>query len=124
MTRWIVAELGPDVPLHFTAFHPDYKMLDRSPTPPQTLARARAIARRNGVRFAYTGNVHDRSGSSTYCAECGALAIERDWYSLGRYALDDDGGCEACGARLPGVFGGPPGRWGRRRLRVRLRVAD
>jgi pyruvate formate lyase activating enzyme len=123
MTRWIVEELGPDVPLHFTAFHPDYKMLDRPPTPPQTLTRARAIARANGIRFAYTGNVHDRDGGSTYCANCGALVIERDWYSLGRYALTGDGRCEACGARLPGVFAGPPGTWGRRRLPVRLASA-
>ncbi len=120
MTRWVFAELGADVPLHFTAFHPDYKMLDRPPTPPQTLKRARAIALRNGVRFAYTGNVHDRVGGSTYCAECGALVIERDWYELHTYGLNDDGGCEACGARLPGVFAGPPGKWGRRRLPVRL----
>ena len=82
MTSWVVTELGSEVPMHFTAFHPDYKMLDRPPTPPQTLTRARAIARRNGVRFAYTGNVHDREGGSTCCAECGALVIERDWYTL------------------------------------------
>jgi pyruvate formate lyase activating enzyme len=78
MTRWVVAELGPDLPMHFTAFHPDYKMLDRPPTPPQTLTRARAIALRNGVRFAYTGNVHDREGGSTYCAGCGALVIDSE----------------------------------------------
>jgi pyruvate formate lyase activating enzyme len=119
MTSWVVAELGPEVPLHFTAFHPDYKMLDRPPTPPQTLSRARAIARRNGVRFAYTGNVHDRMGGSTYCAECCALVIERDWYELHAYALSEDGRCETCGARVPGVFAGPPGSWGRRRLPVR-----
>jgi pyruvate formate lyase activating enzyme len=106
--------------MHFTAFHPDYKMLDRPPTPPETLTRARSIARGNGVRFAYTGNVHDSGGGSTYCAGCGALVIERDWYSLGSYALSDDGRCQACGARLPGVFAGPPGSWGRRRLPVRL----
>ena len=120
MTRWIVEELGPDVPIHFTAFHPDYKMLDRPPTPPQTLTRARAIARANGIGFAYTGNVHDRDGGSTYCANCSALVIERDWYSLRRYALTGDGRCEACWARLPGVFAGPPGTWGPRRLPVRL----
>jgi pyruvate formate lyase activating enzyme len=117
--------LGPDVPMHFTAFHPDCKMLDCPPTPPQTLMRARAIALRNGVRFAYTGNVHDREGGSTYCVECGALVLERDWYSLGRYALTDDGRCEGCGARLPGVFARRPGSWGRRRRPVRLTaIAD
>jgi pyruvate formate lyase activating enzyme len=120
MTRWVVAELGPDVPMHFTAFHPDYKMLDRPPTPPETLTRAREIAQRNGVRFAYTGNVHDPEGGSTYCAECGELVIERDWYALGRYALDAEGRCQACGAQVSGVFVGPPGRWGPRRLPVRL----
>lgn len=120
MTRWVVKELGPDVPMHFTAFHPDYKLLDRPPTPPQTLARARALARHNGVQFAYTGNVHDREGGSTYCPECGALVIERDWYSLGIYTLSDDGCCQACGAKLPGMFAGPAGSWGRRRLPVRL----
>src|SRR5438552_3149474 len=82
------------------------------PTPPRTLSRARAIALRNGVRFAYTGNVHDPEGGSTYCPQCGALVIERDWYALGQYALDDDGRCGACAARLPGVFDGPPGEWG------------
>ncbi|MBV9681053.1 MAG: AmmeMemoRadiSam system radical SAM enzyme [Solirubrobacterales bacterium] len=120
MTGWVVDELGPDVPMHFTAFHPDYKMLDRPSTPAGTLSRARAIALRNGVRFAYTGNVHDREGGSTYCAECGARVIERDWYTLGRYALDFDGCCQECGARMPGVFAGRPGNWGRRRLPVRL----
>jgi pyruvate formate lyase activating enzyme len=120
MTGWVVEELGPDVPMHFTAFHPDYKMLDRPPTPPQSLIRARSIATANGVRFAYTGNVHDRDGGSTYCANCGARVIERDWYALGSYALTDDGRCEECGARLPGVFSGRAGRWGRRRLPVHL----
>jgi pyruvate formate lyase activating enzyme len=95
-------------------------MLDRAPTPPPTLTRARAIAQRNGVRFAYTGNVHDSEGGSTYCAQCGELVIERDWYTLGRYALDAGGRCQACGERVSGVFAGPPGRWGSRRLPVRL----
>jgi pyruvate formate lyase activating enzyme len=120
MTRWVVAELGRDVPMHFTAFHPDYKMLDRPPTPPETLKRARAIAQGNGVRFAYTGNEHDTRGGSTYCPQCGAPVIERDWYALHGYALDGEGRCEACGTRLPGLFAGPPGSWGRRRLPVRL----
>ena len=120
MTGWVVEELGPDVPMHFTAFHPDYKMLDRPPTPPQTLSRARSIAKANGVRFAYTGNVHDREGGSTYCPNCGARVIERDWYALDSYALTDDGRCDACGARLPGVFSGRAGSWGPRHVAVRL----
>jgi pyruvate formate lyase activating enzyme len=123
MTRWVVEELGPNVPMHFTAFHPDYKMLDRPPTPPETLSRARSIALRNGVNFAYTGNVHDRDGGSTYCPTCGALMIERDWYALGAYGLTADGSCERCGTRVPGVFAEAPGTWGRRRLPVRLMPA-
>jgi pyruvate formate lyase activating enzyme len=120
MTAWIVERLGPDVPVHFTAFHPDYKMLDVPPTPPETLARARRIALANGVRYAYTGNVHDAAGGSTYCPGCGEVVIERDWYRLGAYRLTDDGRCEACDTPIPGVFAGRPGTWGPRRLPVRL----
>ena len=120
MTRWIVERLGPDVPVQFTAFHPDYKMLDVPPTPPETLARARRIALANGVRHAYTGNVFDAEGGSTYCAGCETAVIERDWYRLGEYRLTDDGCCLLCGTQLPGVFAGRPGTWGPRRLPVRL----
>jgi pyruvate formate lyase activating enzyme len=121
MTRWVVEHLGPDVPMHFTAFHPDWKMRDRPPTPPTTLRRARAIALANGVRYAYTGNLHDPDGGSTWCHGCGQRLIERDWYQLGSWRLTDDGRCQGCGARCPGVFDGPPGRWGPRRLPVLLR---
>ena len=120
MTRWVVDRLGPDVPLHFSAFHPDYKMTDVPATPPATLARARRIAMANGVRYAYTGNVHDRDGGSTYCHGCGARVIERDWYTLGAWHLTDDGRCTACGTPCAGRFEGPPGTWGARRLPVRL----
>ena len=120
MTRWIVERLGPDVPVHFTAFHPDYRMLDTSPTPPETLTRARRIALANGVRHVYTGNVFDTEGGSTYCAGCGERVIERDWYRLGDYRLTADGRCVVCETPLPGVFAGPPGRWGARRLPIRL----
>ena len=99
MTRWVVENLGPDVPLHFTAFHPDWKMLDMPPTPPATLTRARAIALENGVRYAYTGNVHDEDGGSTYCHGCGALLIGRDWYELGDWNLTDEGAARVA-ARL------------------------
>jgi pyruvate formate lyase activating enzyme len=122
MTRWVVERLGPDVPMHFTAFHPDYKLRDRPPTPPETLTRARRIALANGVRYAYTGNVHDVEGGSTFCPGCGARVIERDWYELGEYRLTDDGRCERCRERIPGVFEGPASGWGRRRLPVRLTV--
>ena len=120
MTRWVVAELGPDVPMHFTAFHPDWKMLDHPPTPPQTLARARAIALRNGVHYAYTGNIHDTEGGSTYCPNCGSRLIQRDWYELGEWNLDSTGSCAKCHTRIAGVFEAAPGAWGARRVPVRM----
>jgi pyruvate formate lyase activating enzyme len=120
MTSWIVERLGPDVPVHFTAFHPDYKLLDVPPTPPETLTLARRIALANGIRYAYTGNVFDANGGSTYCAGCSERVIERDWYRLGEFRLTEDGRCRACGTSTPGVFAGRPGVWGRRRLPVRL----
>ena len=120
MTRWIAERLGPDVPLHFTAFHPDWKMMDRPPTPPATLRRARALARRNGLRYVYTGNVHDSEGGTTYCSGCAAPVIVRDWYRLLSWRLDGDGHCIECGTACPGVFDGPPGDWGARRLPVCL----
>lgn len=120
MTTWIADELGPDVPLHFTAFHPDYKMTDIAPTPSATLRRARHIAKANGLHHVYTGNVHDTDGGSTYCSSCGTTVIERDWYVLGRYHLDDESRCRSCGTALPGRFSGPPGSWGARRVPVRL----
>jgi pyruvate formate lyase activating enzyme len=113
-----VERLGPDVPIHFTAFHPDYGLRDRPPTPQATLRRARHIALANGARFAYTGNVHDPGGG--HCHRCGAVVIERDCYELGDFRLTDDGCCSGCGAQIPGLFAGPPGRWGQRRLPVRL----
>ena len=121
MTRWVVEHLGPDVPMHFTAFHPDYRMLDRGPTPPATLSRARRIAMDNGVRYAYTGNVRDLDGGSTRCHGCGEVVIQRDGYELGRYLLDDRGRCTACGTEIPGVFDGPVEHWGQRRQPVVLR---
>jgi pyruvate formate lyase activating enzyme len=120
MTQWIAAKLGPDVPLHFTAFHPDWKMLDKPPTPPATLTRARHIAVANGLNYVYTGNVHDRSGGSTYCPQCHIRLIERDWYELGEWKLTNAGTCKSCGIEIPGVFVGPPGHWGARRRGVRL----
>ena len=124
MCEWIVERLGPDVPVHFTAFHPDWKMLDRPPTPPATLRRARSIARDCGLRYAYTGNVHDEDGGSTYCHGCGARLVGRDWYVLTDWRLTDEGRCRACGAVCAGVFAGPPGDWGDRRQPVRLGMLD
>jgi pyruvate formate lyase activating enzyme len=120
MTQWIAQKLGPDVPLHFTAFHPDWKMLDKPRTPPATLTRARRIALANGLHFVYTGNVHDREGGSTWCPKCGARVIERDWYQLGNWRLTGCGACQNCGTQIPGVFAAAPGDWGARRLGVRL----
>jgi pyruvate formate lyase activating enzyme len=120
MTGWVVEHLGPDVPMHFTAFHPDFKMLDIEHTPSSTLTRAREIALRNGVRYSYTGNVHDARGGSTVCAGCGEVVVERDWYDIRRYHLTDDGRCARCGTALPGRFDGPVGSWGARRMPVRI----
>jgi pyruvate formate lyase activating enzyme len=121
MTRWVAEKLGPDVPIHFTAFHPDYKMLDKRPTPPATLSRARQIAMANGLRYAYTGNVHDEDGGSTFCHGCGERLIGRNWYVLKEWNLTAAGDCASCGTPLPGRFFGAPGNWGARRLPVRLR---
>jgi len=120
MTQWIAEALGPDVPTHFNAFHPDFRMLDRPHTPPATLIRARHIALQSGVRYAYTGNVHDHVGSSTYCHICGRILIGRDWYVLSDWNLTDDGRCRNCGTRLPGEFESVPGTWGPKRVPVRL----
>jgi len=121
LTQWVMEHLGPDVPLHFTAFHPDFKMLDKPPTPPATLTMARRIAVKNGIRYAYTGNVHDEEGGSTYCHQCGSRLIGRDWYVMTAWNLTDDGRCKACGTACAGLFDGPPGRWGAKRLPVRLK---
>jgi len=114
---WVVDHLGPDVPLHFSAFHPDFKMMDTTRTPHETLLMAKQIAADAGVRYAYVGNVQDVENESTYCPGCGALLIQRDRYSLGAYELRD-GACSACGQTVPGLFENKPGRWGRRRLPV------
>jgi len=119
-TQWIMQHLGPDVPLHFTAFHPDWKMLDKEHTPPATLTRARAIGLKNGLHYVYTGNVHDAEGGTTKCQGCGAKLIVRDWYRLLEWQLTDDGRCRKCGAPCPGVFDGPPGDWGPKRRPVML----
>jgi pyruvate formate lyase activating enzyme len=123
MTRWVVAELGPDVPMHFSAFHPDFRMLDHPPTPLATLRRARQIALDNGVRYAYTGNVHDTEGDTTYCHACGRALIERDWYQLLGWHLDETGRCCDCGTACAGVFEATPGDWGARRQPVSIAPA-
>ena len=121
MCDWIVAQLGPDVPLHFTAFHPDYKLSDRPATPPATLTRARDIALAAGLRYVYTGNVHDPAGGTTACPGCGAAVIVRDWYRILDYGLDDQGRCRQCASQLPGRFSPYAGAFGPRRIPITLR---
>ncbi len=120
MTQWVVEHLGAEVPMHFSAFHPDWKMRDVPPTPPEILTRARAIALKNGVRYAYTGNVHDKKGESTYCHQCGEKLIGRDWYVLSDWNLNEEGNCKKCGTACTGVFEAAPGHWGAKRMPVRL----
>lgn len=120
MTQWLVEQLGTDVPLHFSAFHPDWKMRDKPPTPASTLRRARDIALKNGLRHVYTGNVHDKAGGSTYCHNCGTRLIGRDWYVLSEWQLDVQGCCQQCGTRCAGVFAPQPGNWGARRQPINL----
>jgi pyruvate formate lyase activating enzyme len=123
LSRWVMEHLGPDVPLHFTAFHPDWKMRDKPPTPPATLHMARRIGREVGLRYVYTGNIHDPAGQTTYCHSCNAALIGRDWYDLTNWSLTVDGKCRACGTACAGVFDARHGRWGRRRQAVSI-VAD
>ena len=121
MTQWVTENLGPDVPLHFSAFHPDWKMQDIPVTPAQTLTRARNIALKNGIHYAYVGNVHDKNGDSSWCHQCGQLLIGRDWYVLTDWRLDEHGNCRNCGAPCAGVFEAQPGTWGAKRQPVRLK---
>jgi len=121
-SRWVMEHLGPDVPLHFTAFHPDWKMLDTPATPSATLRRARQIAQDVGLRYVFTGNVHDPAGQATHCHVCDAVLIGRDWYDLTTWTLSTDGRCSACGTPCAGVFQGAPGKWGRRRQRVMVPI--
>lgn len=114
MCDWILNNLGDDVPIHFTAFHPDYKLLDHSSTPSETLQRAREQALNAGIKYAYVGNVHDKDGQSTYCSSCKKVLIERDWYQLGEFNIKD-GACVFCSTKIPGVFEDEVGTWGAKR---------
>lgn len=120
LCKWVYNELGPDVPLHFTAFHPDHKMLDVPPTPPATLSRARQIAQTQGLHYAYTGNVHDPEGGTTYCPGCGEILIVRDWHRILTYRVTQDGHCPQCNSRIAGRFGHYTGAFGPHRIPVRL----
>jgi pyruvate formate lyase activating enzyme len=123
LSAWCFKELGADVPLHFSAFHPDYRMTDVPATPPETLRHARRIAMDAGLRYVYTGNVHDRAGDATLCPGCGKAVVERDWYDILRYDLDDKGCCKHCHAAIPGRFGAFGRPFGARRISVRLHGA-
>ncbi len=119
MSDWIVKHLGVDVPVHFSAFHPDFRMRDRPRTPVETLIAAHEIASQAGIRYAYVGNVHDKERQSTHCPNCRVCLIERDWYQLGRYGLDGNR-CRGCGSAIAGKFDSAPGTWGPRREPVRI----
>jgi len=120
LAAWVASDLGPDVPLHFSAFHPDWKMRDLPATPPETLVRARQIALDVGLRYVYTGNVHDVEGDRTSCHACGELLVQRDWYRILAYRLTPGGRCPACDTPCAGVFEEEPGNWGAQRQPVRL----
>ena len=120
LTQWVFENLGPDVPLHFTAFHPDYRMLDKPATPPETVIRAWRIARKNGIHHVYTGNISHKETSSTYCQSCGLRLIGRDWHALSDWRLTQAGHCARCGTHCAGVFEEKPGNWGRKRQPIRL----
>lgn len=120
LTRWVHDNLGPDVPIHFSAFHPDFKMLDTPPTPPETVKRARDIAIANGLHYAYVGNIFDEKGDSTYCPGCGKNVLSRNWYQLGDCHLTSQGQCHYCGYQLAGRFKLIEKPFGRRRIPVQI----
>ena len=123
MSDWLLENVGPNVPIHFTAFHPDFRMTDRPRTSHDTLIMAYDVARRAGLNYVYVGNVHDVARQSTYCHACKTLLVERDWHQLGRYHLQRDQ-CASCGAKIPGVYEEQPGTWGARRQRVQIVASE
>ena len=112
--------LGPNVHLHFSAFHPDWKMIDLPATPDHTLTMARDIAIKNGLHYVYTGNVQDKAGQSTYCANCNEVLIGRDWYELSDWNIDEDSTCRFCKHEVDGVFEKQPDQWPRWLFRQRF----
>lgn len=120
LSEWLISHTGPEVPLHFSAFHPDYRMRDKDRTPATTLRMAREIALEVGMQHVYVGNVHDPEADSTYCPSCDQLVIGRDWYELSEWNLTPEGHCSNCNSKVAGVYDGPPGDWGRKRQRVWL----
>jgi pyruvate formate lyase activating enzyme len=122
-SKWIMKALGPDVPVHFTAFHPDHKMNDIPATPAATLTRARRIAMDAGLNYVYTGNVHDATGGTTYCSSCRKALIARDWHRIDAYAVSSEGTCPECSTALPGHFAPLAKQFGRRRIPLVLHEA-
>lgn len=120
LTTWVKETCGADTPLHFTAFHPDFRMMQHPKTPLETLLKAREIGQKADLRHVYIGNAHHVAAQSTYCSGCGVRVIGRDWHQLSDWHLDDTGACTICHTPLPGVFDGPPGTWGRQRRPVKL----
>ncbi|MCR2829415.1 AmmeMemoRadiSam system radical SAM enzyme [Acidithiobacillus ferrooxidans] len=118
--EWMMVHLGPDVPLHFSAFHPDYRMPDVPATPADTLVRARRMAMETGLHYVYTGNVHDQEGDTTFCPGCGSALIVRDWYQILSYHLTPEGHCPHCGQHIAGHFEAKPGSFGRKRIPLRI----
>jgi len=123
LCKWVLEHLGEEVPLHFTAFHPDWKMQDTPPTPPATLRMARRIGTELGLAHVYTGNIHDPAGQSTYCQKCGARVVGRDGYQITAWSLSAEGCCRACGTLCAGVFAAAPGSWGARRRALHIAAA-
>lgn len=119
MSNWILENVGDQVPIHFSAFHPDYKMLELPRTSTHTLSKARAVARQMGLKYVYTGNVHDQDGDTTYCGGCGAELIVRDWYDLKSYKMNMNK-CSKCSHVVPGYFNDKPGNWGKKRVRIKM----
>jgi len=120
MVEWIVKTLGPEVPLHLTAFYPSYKMMDHAPMPPEHLIKARKLALRGGLRYVYTGNIHDPHGQTTYCHQCGRELIQRKGFMISGWNLNERGGCRFCGMSCAGIFEADHGLWGSKRLQIQL----
>ncbi|KGM06886.1 Radical SAM, Pyruvate-formate lyase-activating enzyme like [Methylophaga thiooxydans] len=120
MSEWVVDNLGPDVPMHFSVFHPDWKMQNTPMTPEATVIKARQIALDNGIHHVYVGNMHNKHADSTWCQHCGELVIGRDWYQIAEWQLDPHGCCLSCGGICVGVFDSSPGEWGRKRQLVNM----
>lgn len=120
LSQWIKTNLGADVPLHFSAFHPDHKLSDIPATPVATLKRARQIALKQGLNYVYTGNIIDVEGDSTYCPKCHEAVIIRDWYKIIKYKLTTDAQCPNCGTKIAGHFDAQAQNFGAKRIPIKI----